>query len=295
MAQKSKQRARAVSERSSTAQANAAKKAAAEAGPAPRWLLPSLYVVGSVFVAIGVTFLAVITLHGLNGGELGTVLPFSQSAASDLAAPAVMFLLAFCALIIAELMRRSTWESRDRSFIRGGSTATQMSPTKLRFALVWMLLPLVAWALLVAVPLAAFGSDSELGEKLRATGSEFWQVLQFYGFLMAAVFGIMVVSLVKRAAYALYDYRAAPTSGRTFWTMVSAQWRAESWLGAIGFGVLGIVGFLWQDALAQDHPFDQTAFTVLLLVAGISITLAVVTAANAWRSGEPFGAAESVA
>jgi hypothetical protein len=214
--------------------------------------------------------------------------------------PVVVLLLAGVALFFAEMFRRGRLAERPRTFLQGGSVALELSPTPLRVALLWMLVPTLVY--LALVPVATLGeiSAGAWGDSLRGASADFWSLVFFYGFIAAGTVGVFLASLLKRASYpALASRDASRAGGRrrgaAFWRLVSTQWRLESWFAFTAAGLAGVLPFLWHDALAGSKPFDGSALVVFVCIIGGCAALTVVTVLNAWRSGDPYGLAESIA
>jgi hypothetical protein len=261
--------------------------------PSPRLF----YLGGGLLALAGVASLVCLYLVGLDGGEYTGLIATVEETSSYIAMPGIFFLLAGVLLFLAEMFRRARWSARDRGFWRGGSVAIDMGVTPLPIVLLWLLVPVIAYLLLVPVPVLAETGAGGPGDAVRSATPHFWTLVSCYGFLAAGTVGVFLASLLKRATYrrlaAAHDM--GQRRGSTFWRLVATQWRAETFLSFIGFGLLGVLPLLWHDALAGRKDFDDTALVVLLGIFVGCTALAIVTVLNAWRSGDPYGLAESVA
>jgi hypothetical protein len=273
-----------------------AKKGAA--APDPRLF----FLGGGVLAALGVASLAWLYALGLAGSPMTELLPVLKKDFNYVAMPGVLFLLAGVPLFLAVMFRGARWSARDRTFWQGGSVAIDIGLTPLPAVLLWLLVPIAAYVPLIPVPVLAETSTGGFGDIVRGASPEFWTLVSIYGFLAAGTVGVFLASLLKRATYrrlaaAHAGARRADTvnGGSTFWRLVATQWRAETFLSFIGFGLLGALPLLWHDALDGQKAFDDTALVVLSSVAAGCVVLSVVTVLNAWRSGDPYGLAESVA
>jgi hypothetical protein len=278
--------------------ATATKKGAAAPDP------QLFFLGGGVLAVFGVASLIWLYMLGLAGSPMTELLPLLKKDFSYLAMPGVLFLLAGVPLFLAVMFRGARWSARDRTFWQGGSVAIEIGLTPLPAVLLWLLVPIAVYVPLIPVPVVAETNVGAFGDTVRGASPEFWILVSIYGFLAAGTVGIFLASLLKRATYRrLAAAHAAAAAGGTdtesggsaFWRLVATQWRAETFLSFIGFGLFGVLPLLWHDALAGQKPFDDTALVVLSGVAVGCTVLAVVTVLNAWRSGEPYGLAESVA
>jgi hypothetical protein len=268
--------------------------------PSPLSSLPSMlqklwvmYAIGAALVLWAVVLFLFVGLDGLRGEALG-----GEGAQNRTAQPAVLLLFASVPLFFAEMGRSATWAQHPtRGFWRGGGTSVVRYPTSTPVHVLWMLVPLTVYAVLVLSPMA-FRPEAA-SSIFAAASDDFWVHLQFYGVAAAGVVGVMAASLLKKAGYAVFATESAVNglSDRTrrFWTVISAQWRAETFLSFIGAVFAGTLPTLWLSAAVQQYDLDVTAvFVVAGIALGFSLTAAIV-AVNAWRSGTPLGYAESVA
>lgn len=261
--------------------------------PSPRLF----YLAGGVLGATALALIVWLYQIGLGGSLMVDLLPMFREDFNYLALPMVILLFTGVALFFGEMFRRGRLSQRRRTFWQGGSVGLDLSPTPLRYALLWMLLPLVAYLLLVPLAVHAETSGSALGATLSGASEDFWTLVSLYGFLSAGCVGVFLASLLKRATYRRLAARGTiPTGGaRTFWRLTATQWRLETWFSFISLGLFGVLPLLWHDALAGQKPFDDGALTNMTGIAAACAALAVITVLNAWRSGDPYGFAESVA
>ena len=250
--------------------------------PSRPWLPTVLIGVGILLALLGVASIVHLYVLGAAGDELEGIYPFFRDGEVDGGVPGVLLLLAAAPLFVGELLRRASWTAGYAGFWRGGSVRTVSRPLPVWALLAWLPLPVAAWVALVLVPALgradAFASASE----------GFWELVGLYGFVAAAIVGMLLISLLKRAVFARAARRelVAPERGRTFWRLVSGQWRVESGAGGLAAGLAGIL------QLVTDDP---VAVTVISIIAAVLAALGVVLALGSWRTGEPIGYAESYA
>ena len=208
------------------------------------------------------------------------------------AAPGVLLLLATIAFFFYVLLGRATELGiEQRHWWRGGSVTAQMKPLETRYHLAWIAVAVLAWLLLIVLPLLlAWGGAWPATLEDTQAGFTF-MTLGFYGALSAALAIILTVSLVKKSTYRVQIRRrgAGATSGgggKSFWRWFTFRWRFDLWLASVG-GALS--GTCWMALM-----FDDTAFFLTALFLGLFFTVAgLLTAVQYWRAGEPLGRGES--
>ncbi len=241
-----------------------------------------LIVLGIVLALLGVASIVHLSVLGVRGVELEGIYPFFRDGELDIALPGVLLLLAMAPLSIGELLRRATWSVGYGGFWRGGSVRTVARPLPAWAIVLWLVAPLTAWTALVLIPVVA-------RDGAYASASDgFWTLAGFYGFVAAAVAGVLLMSLLKRAVFARAASRGlvAPERGRTFWKVLSGQWRVESWCAGVAAGFAGILPLI---------AADPVAFAVIAIIAAVLAVVGVLLALGSWRTGESIGYAESVA
>lgn len=241
-----------------------------------------LLAVGILLALLAVASIVHLYLLAASGVELEGVYPFLWDGEIDAVVPAVLLLLAATPLFLGELLRRASWTAGYAGFWRGGSVHTVSRPLPVWALLAWLPLPVAAWAALILVP--ALGRE----DAFASAAEDFWEFTGLYGFVAAAIVGVMLMSLLKRAVFAHVARRelVAPERGRTFWRIASGGWRVESWCGGLATGLAGIL------PLVADDP---VAVTVISIIAAVLAVLGVGFALGSWRTGEPIGYAESYA
>jgi hypothetical protein len=234
---------------------------------------------------------------GLGGSTFEKLAPGLEDDASSLALPGILFLLASVPLFFGEVVRRSgKWSTRSRGFFRGGNTRLVIPSISLKAILLWMLVPAAAWVVLVPVPVLMEAQKTAFPLTKVHAYDGFWNLAMFYGFFAAGTIGVFLASLLKRATYNRLAAAFGPVKkASTFWTLVSAQWRGETFFAFASTGLFGVLPFLWHDAVYGRKPFDDSALTIMTSSAVACGVLAVVIVLNSWRCGEEYGFAESLA
>ncbi|TFD56083.1 hypothetical protein E3T55_00090 [Cryobacterium frigoriphilum] len=204
--------------------------------------------------------------------------------------PMIIFLLAFCLLMLGELLRRARWVRSDRGTWRGATNTATLRVLSPRVHLAWIAAPVLVWAALIAVPVALGRAGGWPAQVHYSIEEDVWMLLGMYGALASGVAAVIAVSLVKKLAYARRV--AAGTTlpagtGSRFWRGLTYFWRFDLWLAFLGGLFMG-PGWI---ALYYDDPI------FLLVPLGIGLVflaLGVICALNFWRSAEVLAAAESV-
>ncbi|CAN5149951.1 hypothetical protein BH09ACT3_BH09ACT3_14110 [soil metagenome] len=246
----------------------------------PAFVSVVLIVIGIVLALLGVASIAQLYLLGMRGAELEGIYPFFEDGELDSALPGVLLLLAMAPLFLGELLRRASWSVGYGGFW-GGSVRTVVRPLPAWALVLWLLAPLAAWTALVLIPVLAREGEY-------ASASEgFWLLAGMYGFVAAAVVGILLMSLLKRAVFARAEARGlvAPERGRAFWKFLSGQVRIESGCAGLAAGFAGILPVI---------AADPVALRVIGVIAAVLAVVGVLFALGSWRTGESIGYAESV-
>lgn len=241
----------------------------------PRWVVVATLAFGGVLVAYGLVLLVV------GYADAATV---GLPPRSGYFGAFFLFLFAAIPLFIGEMMRRGDWRPADRTILRGGRVVATVRQLPLATVVAWAVVPLAFWVVLVVVPVGLHSA----GAAFTAVDEGFWMFSGFYAFTSAAIFGVFLGSLVRRASFARARTLGlvAPERWREAWRVISGGARVELVLVAIGVGALGIIPLVVDDAIAV---------MVLTLVGVVLALLGVLMATQAWRSGEGAGYAESAA
>lgn len=258
----------------------------------------TLAAIGLLFVTIlGISSLQAETLARISEenlsyrAEFGFVERELSSLSAMTAIPAAILLAAACFLIPGYLRRRGVMAERDTTFWRGGSTSAKFKPLPLGLHAAWLLLPLAAWVLLVLIPLQNLIGGTAWPAGLEDdNATAVWMLLASYGGLAAALFAVILVSLVKKAVY-MARVQSHPeavdgSAGKGLWRWITFRWRFDLWLAGLGGA---FVGLCWIALGFEDTPFFITSLCIGLALVVAGLLLAV----NYWRAGEPLGAAES--
>ncbi|WP_292831467.1 hypothetical protein [Microbacterium sp.] len=251
-------------------------------GNRPAIVPVALIAFGIMLALMGVASIAHLYVLGMRGLELEGIYPFLRGGEVDTALPGALLLLAAVPLFIGVLLWRASWSVEYGGFWRGGSVRTVAPPLPVWALMLWLLAPLTAWTALVLIPARA-------REGAYASASEdFWMLAGFYGFVAAAIGGVLLMSLMKRAVFARAASRGlvAPERGRVFWKVVSGGWRVESWCAGLAVGFAGILPLF---------AADPVAVTVMAVIAAVLAVLGVLFGLGSWRTGEPIGYGESFA
>lgn len=223
--------------------------------------------------------------------EFGFVERELSSLSAMTAFPAVLLVTALCFLIPGYLRRRGSFAERDTTVVRGGSASATFKPLPLGLHAAWLSVPLAAWLLLVVLPLRNLMGGTAWPAGLQDdNATAVWMLLAAYGGLAAALFTVVLLSLVKKIVYVRHIDRHPEhidgSAGKGTWRWLTFRWRFDLWLAGLGGAFLGLC---WIALGFEDTPFFLTAFSIglVLVIGGGLLSL------NYWRAGEPLGSAES--
>lgn len=209
-----------------------------------------------------------------------------------IAVPGVLLLLATIAFFFYALLGQGTEIGIERRrWWQGGSVTAKMKPLETRYHLAWIGVAVLAWLLLIVLPVLLASSGAWPATLDRTQAGFTFMTLGFYGALSAALAGILTVSLVKKATYRAEILKRGEGAtngggGKPFWRWFTFRWRFDLWLAGIG-GALA--GTCWMALMFKD-----TAFFLAALGLGLFFTAAgLLTAMQYWRAGEPLGRGES--
>ncbi|HEY8914134.1 hypothetical protein [Lacisediminihabitans sp.] len=248
--------------------------------------LPFL-LVGGVLAAAAIAVLAVMIDVALRGESIDAMFPTVAERVPRASIPASILLFAGCALFLGEMFRRARWEFREITLRTAGMTTMRIRTLPLWAVMLWSLLPLTVWMLLVPLPVAFVRAGSDPSDDL-------WLISLLYGFVAAGFWGIFVVSMVKRLAYARGRVSTAGARELRFWRIASVQWRIESWFGFLAGGLAGLLPLSLADVRTTSSPVEPGAVGLLALIAGALAIVALALACASPRSGYVEGVAESV-
>ncbi|RJT88543.1 hypothetical protein D6T64_10475 [Cryobacterium melibiosiphilum] len=192
--------------------------------------------------------------------------------------PMVLFLVAFCLLMLGELLRRAG------GVVASIPTLWVLSP---RVHLAWIAAPVMVWVALIALPVGlgvVTGWPAALEPEVE---KDVWMILGFYGAMALGVAAVIAVSLVKKLVGLHRPVVPTPAGTRLpFWRKVTYCGRFDLWPAFFGGAFLGPA---WI-ALC----YDDLLFLLVPLGTGlIVLAVAVLAACTFWRSAEILAAAET--
>jgi hypothetical protein len=264
-----------------------------------------LSILGGILVAVGIVTLVVLLVLVTQGDRallrtleksyteyrvFGLVQRRRSVASLIFSIPAVLALLAVCAVIPGEQLRRGVWLIRDRplrngSPPRGRTVAARFRPLNHRTHALWALPALVAWAALILVPIASANAGSWPADLSYGVESYIWLILGVYGATAFGAAAVILTSLTKKIVNARHtgaDRAGVSDRSRRFWSPLTYHARCDLWLAAIGGTFLG--------ATPLPLHFDDTgllSFTVPIGTA--TLVLGILTSWQFWKAGEDLG------
>lgn len=245
------------------------------------------FIVGGVLVVVAIVILAMMIDFSLRGGYIDKMFPTVAKREPRLSLPIGPLMFAGCALFLGEMFRRSRWEFRAIELRTAGMTTLKVRTLPLWLVTLWSLVPLAAWAILVVVPVVFVRQGSDPSDDL-------WRISAVYGFISAGFWGIIVVNIVKRMAYARGKASSAGARELRFWRIASVQWRIESWFGFLAGGLAGVLPLALANVSGTTSPVEPDAVPAVALIAIVLATIGLLLAFASPRSGYAEGVAESV-
>jgi len=215
----------------------------------------------------------------LDGRSLSEIAGGYDERTMRIMAPLLPIMLALTFFTFAEFGRRGSLAARETTFLRGGSMVVIWDRrVGLGWHLLWVLLALVAWIAIVAVPVALDLANGDELFPVQGSREDFWTSVTVYGVTTSFIGGFAAGSLVKRFLGDPRFGRPAPEAGRGVWTWLSHRWRVEIVL-ASGAAVAAGLGAL------QLHTGDMGLLVFCAAVALGCAVLSVICMRQAWRSG----------
>jgi hypothetical protein len=218
---------------------------------------------------------------------------------------AILLLLALCALVLGEQMRRGALTRNPTppdTLLPQASVVSQFGVLSFRWHLFWAVIALVIAAVLVGIPVLSWFTGTwpaTLESSFDFTG--FWVI---YGSLSFSVGITTLVSLYKKQSYSA-DVRSGRATraggpGRGFWRWVDYRWRFDLWLAGLGgmlvaLSVTPFFGKVGPNSYSEGVSAAVGEFTLFLVPGVALIALGMVFARQFWRAGESLGSGESVA
>jgi hypothetical protein len=287
----------------------------AEAGDVTRGIV-WLYVAGSGLSLAAVALFVGFCWHSARVSDR----LFSLDANAVVGIEFLLFTLATAAIMIAQFSHRGRAARNPVGGISGtGSNLVDVARRSYLERVLWMLVPLTAWAAIFFTPLLIANSGQPWDWDVYHPGTYAEIVVIANAFAAAGAFGAMLLSLIKALCHDLADRLGlTPTrqtvvrkakkgkgTGKTktkvvtswpngqrssgLWLFLSYMWRLELVFGFVAVGFLGCLPY----ALVGGEGYP-TADLWAPITAAVLGAAAVVIAANSWRSGEPLTTAESL-
>jgi hypothetical protein len=243
----------------------------------------------ALVVAIG----AVLWLLALTAGgdSIGSVFPDDRAGTSTIAFPTLMAFLSMIGFFFGQFAVRGRWSMATGKPAADGSYKVDLRPIGVGLHSVFLLLAVLAWALVMVVPVVADSRGAlNTGDGSSAT-EQFWFTVTVYGTITGVIAAMVAVSLLKKLTYnrALLRHRSfidAGSASQGWWRRFSHIWRAE-------LGIAGFAGAALGLSPLGIH-LHSAVYGVGALVIGLALgAVAVLTAVNSWRSGLPVERLES--
>lgn len=261
----------------------------------------TLYLAGGVLCAVAVVLLGLLIVRTARGEDLREFSGGEQWGDNLITAPFLILMVAAAPLFLAEYHRRGLWFTRERGFFQGGSNVVVLRPARLWSRALWLLVSILAWVLLIAVPVYLDITTEIFAD----ADSSLWTLLVAHGIFASGMTVVLLFSLLKRLTY---ERLAAWFGGgivygsasQRIWRFLSYQFRCELWF-AFGCGAaLGTLPLVYQAAADRCYTagcvpvLEQSWLAWIFWIAAACAALALLGCLNAWRSGKSLYSAESV-
>ncbi|ONI65453.1 hypothetical protein ALI44B_00030 [Leifsonia sp. ALI-44-B] len=258
------------------------------------------YLIGAFFAALTVALFVWTTSTWWTEGYI-SVLPGGTfwNMNSIIGLEFLFLVLGTAAIMVGEFSGHGNLRAEKGGPIGLGTNKVDVTRRSYASRVLWMLVPLMSWAAIMFVPFVIISSGDPIDTPEFGSPEDMWWVIGANAFAAAGAFGAMLASFVKalfydrairtgRLARTRKGQLAAPPAGSAFWRFASYQARLELVFGFIAVGTLGVMPYAMQD---DGQP------GIVLWVGGSAVVLAIVAlviAANSWRSGEKLTAGESM-
>lgn len=272
-----------------------------------------LYIAGSALSLLTVAVFVAFCWHSAAVSDR----LFSLDANAIIGIEFLLLVLATAAIMIAEFSHKASSAVVPDGGIYGrGANHVDVPRRSYLERVLWMLVPITAWAAIFLTPLLITNADQvwDWNAYQPATYAEI--VVIGNAFTAAGCFGAMLFSLVKAIGYDAAD-RMGLTPRRTLvtkpgkkgrkarrkvvtqwpspqrysglWTFVSYMWRLDLIFGFIAVGFVGTLPYTLVHG--EGYPSSDLWAPIAAAIIGVA-GLAIAT--NSWRSGEPLTAGESL-
>jgi hypothetical protein len=262
------------------------------------------YAVGAFFALLTVGLFLWTTTTWWNEGSVYDLPGGSFWTQNSIIGLEFLFLvLGTAAILMAEFSRQGI-KTESGGPLGFGTNRVDVSRRSYVSRVLWMLVPLLSWAAIVFVPLWASATGDPYETPEYGSPESMWYVIGANAVLAAGAFGVMVASFVK----ALFYDRAArlgrldvakkgprkglpvqPARGEALFALLSYQARLELVFAFLAVGTFGLLPYAFAD------PDGVPSYVPPLMIgAALALVVAVVIAANSWRSGRRLTAAESL-
>lgn len=261
----------------------------------------TLYVAGGVLAAAALVLLALMALRTAGGDGLREFSGGESWGDNLVTAPFLILMVAAAPLFLAEYHRRGLWFTRERGPFQGGSNVVVLRPARLWSRALWLLISILAWAVLIVVPVHYDITTDVFAD----ADPSLWSLLVTHGIFASGMTVVLAFSLLKRLTYERLTARFGGgmvygSAEQRVWRVLSYQFRFELWF-AFGCGaVLGTIPLVYQLAAescytAECVPVpDAGPLAWILWSAAGCAAIALIGCLNAWRSGESLYSGESV-
>jgi hypothetical protein len=248
--------------------------------------------VGALALLVALGVVAAILWFTNDGVPIGDVIEDDYTGTTTIAFPFLMLVLSLIGFFFGQFASRGRWGTGPNTSVwSSGTFRVVLNPISVALHALFFALAVIAWALVLPVPVFLDASASLTLPEGSSEAEQFWFTVSVYGAVTGGLAAIVGVSLLKKLTYnrSLERGRSSivdKSSSQVAWRRFSHIWRGELMIAALGGAALGL-------APLGVH-LDSAAYGFAFAGAGIGLVVAaVVLALNAWRSGLPVERVES--
>ncbi|MBT2586791.1 hypothetical protein [Arthrobacter sp. ISL-95] len=250
-------------------------------------------ILGIALTLAGVGLVAFLLVLTGSGTPIREVFPDDRTGTTTIAAPFLVLMFGFIALVFGNFALRGTWSLlREEEQPRGkpGTWRVDLRPINPVIHGFLVLVGFAAWFAVLALP-AYLDTQGLIAAKDGSTArSQLWFIVVVYGLISGAITAMVAMSLLKKLTYNRLLARSistlTPGPKQAFWWRFSHIWRGELGAAAVGGSALGL-------APLAAHFGSGLNLALSLTVGLVAMLLSAALALNSWRSGMPVERVES--
>jgi hypothetical protein len=249
-------------------------------------------VVGVVALLVAIASVTAILWFTSQDVSIGSVIDDDPAGTMTIALPFLMALLSMIGFFFGQFATRGRWGTSEKaSMLQSGSFRVDLRPVGVGLHGLLLCLSVLAWVLLVPVPVALEAAGTVNPPAGGSAAEQFWFTVVVYAVVTGAIAAVVAVSLLKKVTYnrSLKHGRSSIVDGspsQVAWRRFSHIWRGELMIAAAAGAALGLSPL----GIHLDSPGYGLAFAA---VGAVLLIVSLAMALNSWRSGLPVERVES--